>query len=411
MPHAQRNAPLEALRGLAAIIVLLWHTMLGFFPSKSGIFDGFDPDKAAVGKIWFGLIYGTPAVVFFFVLSGYVLTRGFFLSQNPFIILRGAVKRWPRLAGTVTVATLTSSILFALGLYHYQEAGRITGSPWLATFATGAMTAFTPSIWDAFTQGSYFTFFRGDAYYDTSLWTMRYEFIGSFIAFGLALLLSPIRRLRPLVAAALLGVVAILCHFASPYFVAFPVGVMLAALMPEKRLNIPTWGAVSMIILAIYLWGYTGRGVGAFAPLNMILPNMPSLWLSYVYMIGAVLMIVAVESTFALRQFLSKRWALLLGQFSFPLYLIHVLVLCSIGSLTLVLTNSMIRPPYPNIIAAAVTIAASMIFALPLVLFERWWVRLVNRESDRLLSPHMSSYDQGERQTHSRSLSKASELM
>jgi peptidoglycan/LPS O-acetylase OafA/YrhL len=31
---AGKDIPLEALRGLAAITVLLWHTMLGFFPQR-----------------------------------------------------------------------------------------------------------------------------------------------------------------------------------------------------------------------------------------------------------------------------------------------------------------------------------------------------------------------------------------
>jgi peptidoglycan/LPS O-acetylase OafA/YrhL len=389
MSPTKKDTPLEAMRGFAACIVLFWHTMLGFFPNRSGIFEGFDPAKSSVGEIWFGLIYGTPSVVFFFVLSGYVLTRRCFLSQDPLIIVRGAIKRWPRLAGTVTVATLSSFVLFALGFYHFQEAGRITGSPWLATFATGTMTTFTPGAWDALAQGAFFTFFRGDAYYDTSLWTMRYEFIGSFIAFGLTLLLSPIRASSPVITAGLLFTVTLLCHFASPYFVAFPVGVMLAASLPEKRWNIPTWVALGMIALAIYLWGYTGRSVGAFVPVATILPNMPSLSLTYVYMVGAALLIVAVESSATLRRVLSGRWALMLGQLSFPLYLVHVLVLCSLGSFALVMTNSVIRPPYPNIIAAAVTVVGSVAFAVPLVLFERWWIGLVNRGSATILHLHL----------------------
>jgi hypothetical protein len=51
-----------------------------------------------------------------------------------------------------------------------------------------------PSFWDAFSQGAFYTFFRGDAYYDSSLWSMRYELIGSLLAFGLALMLYPVQK-------------------------------------------------------------------------------------------------------------------------------------------------------------------------------------------------------------------------
>src|ERR1700728_2842757 len=106
---SKKDLPLEALRGLAAIAVLLWHSMLGFFPQWSGIFpDRWPPEAALSGQVWYGLIYGTAAVTLFFVLSGFVLTRRFLMNGDQQIILRGAIKRWPRLAGPVLVTVLAS---------------------------------------------------------------------------------------------------------------------------------------------------------------------------------------------------------------------------------------------------------------------------------------------------------------
>src|SRR3954452_14928711 len=93
---------LEALRGIAAIIVLVHHFMLGFTPRFHGLLYPDQP-LSLLGTPVFALINGSAAVVIFFVLSGFVLTVGLFKSRS----LRGAlistVKRWPRLAITVTI--------------------------------------------------------------------------------------------------------------------------------------------------------------------------------------------------------------------------------------------------------------------------------------------------------------------
>jgi peptidoglycan/LPS O-acetylase OafA/YrhL len=388
MQRSQRDLALEACRGLAAIIVVLWHVMLGFFPNRAGIFPNFDPGKSIAGEFWFGLVHGSSAVIFFFVLSGFVLTRRCFTKGDPSAIIRGAFKRWPRLAGPVTAVTLFSWLLFAINLYDFEEAGRITGSPWLAKFAFSTWP-FEPSFWDALTQGVYFTFFRGDAYYDSSLWTMHYEFVGSFIAFGLVLLLQPIHRDRPVLAAAFLMGAGLLCHFASPLYVAFPIGVALAAFLPSDRKGLQTWLAASMVICALYLLGYTQSAGKHFTPLTWIVPSGMSPF--YVHMVGASLIIIAAERSDLLRRVLSGRWAAKLGELSFPVYLVHILVLSSVGSWVLATASRLVPPPYPNIIAALVTIGATFVCAMPLAGFDVWWTKKVNLWTFRMLRSPVGS--------------------
>ena len=93
---------LESARGLAALVVVAWHTSLGFYPGLSGIFRGFDVNQSLQGSPLYTLINGTAAVVFFFVLSGYVLSRGFLTSGDLNILKRNAIKRLPRLAFLTT---------------------------------------------------------------------------------------------------------------------------------------------------------------------------------------------------------------------------------------------------------------------------------------------------------------------
>jgi peptidoglycan/LPS O-acetylase OafA/YrhL len=382
---SKKDVPLEALRGLAAVTVLLCHVMLGFFPQWSGIFPDRWPAEAAMnGQVWFGLVNGGAAVTLFFVLSGFVLTRRFLMSGDQHIIVRGAVKRWPRLAGPALVTTLISWLLFKLGLYWFVQAGAMTGSPWLSKFAYAYVVPFEPFIWDSVLQGAFLTFFRGDSFYDSSLWTMRYEFIGSFVSFGLALLVALFPKEARFLRVAVIAVVFALCVFASPLYGAFPIGVALAAFLPERRNTLPGWTVAALILVAVYLFGFSGAKAGAFVPIAWALKNnvVPA------HILASALVIAAIElAPHTFRARLSNRFAERLGALSFPLYLIHVPVLCSLGCATLLWVGARLEPgAYPNIIAAAATVIGSILAAIPLAYFNERWVSFVNTATNRLLS-------------------------
>src|SRR5690242_11784453 len=101
-----KDLTLEALRGLAAMVVVAFHCLQSFAPAWTGLYPAFDPTHSRAGEIWYGLVNGTAAVLFFFVLSGFVLTRRYFATGDAMILARGAVKRWPRLAGLVLLVVM-----------------------------------------------------------------------------------------------------------------------------------------------------------------------------------------------------------------------------------------------------------------------------------------------------------------
>lgn len=119
---ADRLGELDALRGLAALLVLACHAAqivpheLGFLPGR-------------VQHVLFHLTplriveFGRPAVLFFFVLSGYVLVRALMLGGSPGF-LPYAVQRTIRL-GLPVVASVLLSV--ALGLWL---AGRAPPAEW-----------------------------------------------------------------------------------------------------------------------------------------------------------------------------------------------------------------------------------------------------------------------------------------
>lgn len=166
---------------------------------------------------------------FFFVLSGFVLCWSYFHSRDHASLKRSVIKRWPRLAGPVLITTLASYCLFKLGAYHFSEAALLTKSPWLGTFALSGWTPeFTPNIFKAIIQGIT-TFFSGDATYNSNLWTMQPEFLGSLVVFLLGALIVSIFSLQYVILLAPLFLVWALGT--NMYFFPFVLGLFLAAWM------------------------------------------------------------------------------------------------------------------------------------------------------------------------------------
>src|SRR5580692_8294430 len=89
-PDSSRDLPLEALRGLAALVVVVWHFFLGLDPAVLSL-------PGLRGTPFFAFVHGSAAVGVFFVLSGYVLTRRYFETGQKRVLVIGALKRWFRL--------------------------------------------------------------------------------------------------------------------------------------------------------------------------------------------------------------------------------------------------------------------------------------------------------------------------
>jgi peptidoglycan/LPS O-acetylase OafA/YrhL len=376
---ADKDVPLEAIRGVAALSVVVWHSLLGFYPELSGQFPRMDPSRSLAGEAWFGLIHGSAAITLFFVLSAYVLTRKYFATLDNRLLQRGAVKRWPRLVGPVFVAVMASWALFALGAYCHEGAARLTSSPWLATF--GNATPFHLGFADAMRQGLFSVFFVGDSYYDSSLWTMRFEFYGSLLAFATAAGIGALRSATGVFAA--LALLGLAFGWASEAYLPFVVGAGLAWALPRRDGAGRPWMAATGIALAIYAFGYSGKSLGAFAWFPASLAGHAG----YVHVVGGVALIAAVElGGSGLRARLSGGVCEFLGRLSFPVYLVHVPVLCSLGCAVLLgLCSAGVAFEAARATAMAVTFAASVAAALPLMAFNDRWTAWVNAGTAKIL--------------------------
>ena len=99
----------------------------------------------------------------------------------------------------------------------------------------------------------------------------------------------------------------------------------------------------------------------------------------YANMLGGVLLIVAAESSSKVHAALSRGWGVMLGRLSFPLYLVHVPLICSAGSLAYLGLHPDPSLMWPRLFALVVGAAAAVCAAFPLMWASEAWVRILAR--------------------------------
>ncbi|TPK83811.1 acyltransferase [Mesorhizobium sp. B2-4-13] len=373
----RKDASLEFLRGAAALIVLNWHILCAFAPSAAGEEEAAQSLKTSLAFIAFN---GGSAVYLFFVLSSYVLVKRYFQSRDAQDLRLGAIKRLPRLAGPVLVVVLSSCVIFKLDLYFFEDAAAVAQSEWLGRFgnASKVLSRETASFSDAFLQGAWRTFIFGDKYYDSSLWTMTIEFWGSMLTFALAPIVFFFQGRWALLSWFCIATGVFLAAQVSFFFCAFPASLLLYPLLAMGfRPN--RWVRGAMAIISLVLLGYAGDAVGIYRPFAVldIAASDIGLRQACVAIPASIMLVYAVLSTDDPPSWLSGKAARFLGDLSFPLYLVHVPVICSLGSWALLASDS-------AALGAAAAISGSTLAALPLMAFNNWWVQALGALFDRI---------------------------
>jgi peptidoglycan/LPS O-acetylase OafA/YrhL len=366
---------LEACRGMAAMVVVFSHTLLAFEPSIVGETLDQRTSYSLSGTIFYTFFNGTGAVVFFFVLSGYVLSIKCFQSPHPELIACAVFKRLPRLAGITTVVTVLSALIWLSGLYYYWPAAELTGSLWLGKFGGANLpNDFVPTIAGAIAQGSWRTFFTGESYLDMSLWTMRHELHGSFLVFLSAPFFIYVLRRKVVWLLLLIGIV--IFRYSDIYMIPFLCGLGISYYDPLVKVRHSPWYTVVLLVGGLYLLGFAfpDRHYTVFVIWGGLLNVVPEI---AILSIGATAVIVAILRSPTAEKILGGKFGAMMGRLSFPIYLVHVPVICSAASLTYVtMFPSLGRAAsYP---AALCTITITLVIALPLAKLDVSWVRFLN---------------------------------
>lgn len=374
---------LEALRGIAAVIVLLHHFLVVVAPRLHG--RNFPDDPIALVRTpLFALVNGTAAVSIFFVLSGFVLTLRAMEQHDWRQLVAGIVKRWPRLVPLVVATNILSATFVLLGLYQDRS--------W---FGTGVFDPDTQVIRSALIDGLFTTFFHGSARFNTVLWTMHYELFGSFAAYASAFILMFQRSLAlaMLTGATVLVLTAIFAGDGGVYYGMMVAGVLIARIYMERdslaaatafmrpwRLPI----ALVTAALAIVLCGYEGysRPTGFYA---FMAPFASPEIEPVLHGIAAVAIVALALFCEPLRKQLARPTAALLGRLSFPLYLVHLPILLALVAPVhsrLDASLGALAAPPAFLLFVVLTLAA----AYPLARLDEWWVGQLRQMTSRVVT-------------------------
>lgn len=331
MQTKKRFDELEGLRGLAAIAVVVSHFILAFYPA---LITG---NMKYAHTSYEGWVHGTPlaigyagtfAVAIFFVLSGFVLSVGFFRKGDAESVKSMAMGRYLRLMIPALTSVLLAYILIKIGSgYIASSAGDSTKSWYLHSWVMDA------GLVDAVKNGMVGIFMDGGSAYNNVLWTMKIEFFGSFLVFVFLLLFAK-SKYRLFV---YLGLAAATFN---TWFLPFVIGIAIADLYMHGRLDNLKHSYFVLPLLAggILFGSFPHKGVEL--TLYSILQKLDFSWIGvknfhhemFYLTIGATMFILAVLLSRRLAQFLKHPRVSTLGKYTFALYLTHPLILLSFSS-------------------------------------------------------------------------------
>jgi peptidoglycan/LPS O-acetylase OafA/YrhL len=335
----------DGLRGWAALIVLLHHLSLVF-------------------REWEEMLYNTPlnfllngdyAVFIFFILSGIVLSLGFFKSNNNSYLCGMALKRIPRLSIPIFICCFLTVIMMKTGLILNREAGELINNGWLMEDYN-----FEGSFLGAVVFSFRNVLFYFDTTYNSTLWTIGYEIQGSFLVL---ILLCGVNYIKKNLWPFWVGL-ALYLLFNAPILLSFGMGVFISyffvnrkELIEKLQKSIPA-KIIFAVLCFIAYWG----GVFFSTQMPVDLLKQLSYAISAFFLIGLILIMPILKAFFSCG--VSK----FLGKISFPLYIVHFPIICSFTSYLI------IRFEYPmaNTMENLQVVVLFSILTIGMSLFVAW---------------------------------------
>ena len=313
--NRHRRTGLDGLRGVAAFVVVAHHLLLTlpWFADRVnlGLIGPKNQFSVSIRNLFeytpLHIFYGgAEAVIIFFVLSGYVLVY----SVNIGEVFSYARYRLFRLYVPI-FATITLSCSLIL---LFPRKALVGGSWWINSHPMeSTLASFLKNIWVV----------DGTDWLNSSLWTMKYE-----IVFSLSVVIFARFNFRKSAITFAFVITTLGCllgigmHYGFELLSWIPVFFAGSALhwMPENRIKFPILHLVLGIFVLFSPWSFAGFGYTMSSTINRVLMT-----------IGALIIVnVCRQTGNSVSKLLSKRIPVLMGRYSYSLYLIHAPVLTTV---------------------------------------------------------------------------------
>lgn len=314
MSGSQRIASVDGVRGVASLVVVVYHCSLIAMPHLDSTLAAWLTQSP--GKLAFA---GTEAVLVFFVLSGFVVTlpvlrAGFSWSRYyPTRVLRLYLPVWASLVlATVLIALVP------------RDHSTMPEGSWMRDAQAASVT------WSSFLDEASLV----PASYDINnvLWSLRWELIFS-LALPLFVALAVAVRRHAMAAAVIACVLTVAGRIveidALVYLPVFMLGALMAVRLDDLRVWMRRprgalfWPGATILALMLLIASWLARPIADAGSITS-----RALW--GLAGVGAVIIIIAAIGWPRLSGLLERRAAQWLGRVSYSLYLVHVPLLATL---------------------------------------------------------------------------------
>lgn len=352
----QRYKQLDSLRGIAALTVFVGHSIGAIV--NLDLLNKVTPTPLSI------FYNGYAAVMFFFVLSGFVLSLPFMDIGKSLNLIPFYIKRVFRIYPAFIVAILLS-LLFKQFLYDkHTMAGSVL---WFKQYWA----------WDwneANLKDTLRTFLLIGPKFKTQLidppiWSLVVEMKMSLI---LPFFIFIVSRCRVVVNIGMLLLISVLSYkFTALPMGVFYLGVLLAKYQLYLRSMLKKWPNIVLILLAIFSLLLYDAGLEF---LNLHTKPNYFVFSNYLPAIGSGMIIILVLAIDKMSKLLERKAGVFLGEISYSFYLMHFPVLIS---LTTLMIN---RFAYSVPIAVGLALVLTIVIAyLMMTLIERPFQRIASQ--------------------------------